>query len=267
MSVSVADILDLLDEIAPFRLAESWDNCGLQVGSLELRVSKVLMALDPTVRALRMAAKRNAQMLLTHHPLIFTPLARLETDVYPGNVLAEALAENISVAAVHTNLDAACGGVNDVLAGLLHLENVEVLVASGAVPGAGMGRIGDLARPVSLAGMAERLRSVLRTERLLCCGKRAEKIRRVAVVGGSGGDMIGLAAQRGADLLVTGDVRHHHALEAEAAGIVLIDGGHFSTENSAFRHFAERLRSAAEGRRWELSIEVDENERDPVWGL
>ena len=79
--------------------------------------------------------------------------------------------------------------------------------------------------------------------------------------------MIGLAAQRGADLLVTGDVRHHHALEAEAAGIVLIDGGHFSTEKSAFRHFAERLRSAAEGRGWELSIEVDENERDPVWDL
>jgi dinuclear metal center YbgI/SA1388 family protein len=267
MLPKISDILGLLDEIAPFQLAESWDNSGLQVGSLENRVSKILMALDPTVRALRMAAGRNAQMLLTHHPLIFKPLTRLEPDVYPGNVLAEALAEKISVAAIHTNLDAAHGGVNDALAGLLHLENVEVLLDSGVVQGAGMGRIGDLARPVSLAEMAKRLKSALQSERLLCCGKQAKEIRRVAVIGGSGGDMIGLAAQKGADLLVTGDVRHHHALEAEEAGIVLIDGGHFSTEKSALRHFAERLRSAAERRRWELSIEVDEQEKDPVRSL
>ena len=119
MASALKDIVGLLDEMAPFSLAEEWDNVGLQVGSPEGKVTKILMALDPTLKAVGQASLLGAQMLLTHHPLIFTPLSRIDLDGYPGDVIREALIKDISIVAIHSNLDAAKGGINDILADLI----------------------------------------------------------------------------------------------------------------------------------------------------
>ena len=260
----IRDILDRLENIAPTVLAETWDNPGLQVGSYSQEITKVFLSLDPTLKALNSAKRRNAQLLFTHHPLIFKPLSRLDINTYPGDVIAEALTSGICVIAAHTNLDMAKGGINDILADLLELETVEVLEEKDEVEGAGLGRIGDLPAAVRLSVLVEKVKRVFGAEQVKVVGREDEQIRRLAVVGGSGGSMISLASKKGADLLVTGDIGHHHASEAECLGIALIDAGHFHTEKTAFGAFAERLRAMVTEWGWEVAIEVDEDETDPM---
>ena len=258
------DVLDLLEEIAPSRLAEPWDNPGLQTGSFFQEIKTIFMALDPTMESLLAASGRQAQLLLTHHPLIFTPLSRIDLDVYPGNVIVEAARCGISVVSAHTNLDVASGGINDIMAGLLGLRDVEVLSETSGSDTAGLGRIGDLPEPASLLAVVDDVKRIFGAERVRMAGGDDVRIRRVAVVGGSGGGFVSLAAERRADLLITGDISHHHALEAKMLGIVLVDAGHFHTEKTAFKHFAEHLRNRVANLEWEVKIETDEDEVDPI---
>jgi len=260
----VKDILDRLEKIAPTVLAEPWDNPGLQVGSYSQEITKIFFSLDPTLKALRSAERRNAQLLFTHHPLIFKPLTRLDINMHPGDVIAEAVKSRISVIAAHTNLDMAKGGINDILAGLLQLQNVEVLEKKDEAGYAGLGRIGNLPAAVSLPVLVEKVKKVFGAEQVKVVGREYEQARRLAVVGGSGGSLISLASKKGADLLVTGDIGHHHALEAESLGIALIDAGHFHTEKTAFAAFAEHLGAMATEWGWKVAIEVDEDETDPM---
>jgi len=258
------DVLDLLEKIAPAQLAESWDNPGLQVGSNSQEIKKIFMALDPTLEALRSASDRHAQLLLTHHPLIFTPLSQVDINAYPGNVAVEAVKGGISVVSVHTNLDVAAGGINDILAELLGLQQVEVLEEKAGVDGAGLGRVGDLPKAGMLTSVVEDVRQVFGSDNLRLVADGDVRIRRIAVVGGSGGGLTSRASEKGADLLITGDVGHHHALEAKSAGIALIDAGHFQTEKIAFRGFAERLRGLIDELGWGVEIETFEDENDPL---
>ena len=260
----IKDILDRLEKIAPTVLAEPWDNPGLQVGSYSQEITKIFLSLDPTLKALRSAQRRNAQLLFTHHPLIFKPLSRLDINTHPGDVIVEAVKSRVSVIAAHTNLDMAKGGINDILAELLELETVEVLEVKDEAEYAGLGRIGDLPASVRLSVLVEKVKRVFGTEQVKVVGREDEQVRRLAVVGGSGGSLVSLAFQKGADLLLTGDIGHHHALEAESLGIALIDAGHFHTEKTAFGVFAERLRAMVTEWGWKVAVEVDEDETDPM---
>lgn len=267
MAPKLMAIIEVLEEIVPSRAAEEWDNSGLQVGHLSQEIRKIFISLDPTLKAVRKALQRNAQLLLTHHPLIFRPISHLDQGLYPGDVISEALQGGISIFAAHTNLDLVQGGTNDILAELFGLQNVEFLENrnDSGVDGTGLGRIGYLASPLKLSQMAEKVKEVLGTGRIEVVGHKNRKIRRVALVGGSGGTMISAASNKGADLLVTGDVRHHEALEAEALGLTLIDAGHFHTERAALGPFADRLKDALRGREMDVIVEVYKDERAPMW--
>lgn len=258
------DVLDLLEKIAPSKLAESWDNPGLQTGSCSQDISKIFMALDPTMKALLSASERHAQLLLTHHPLIFTPLSQIDINAYPGNVVVEAARFGVSVVAAHTNLDVAAGGINDIMAELLDLRHVDVLDDSGGFEGVGLGRIGDLPEPANLQAVINDVKRIFGVDSPRVVARGDVRISRIAVVGGSGGGLVSLAAKKGADLLITGDAGHHHAMEAGMLGIALLDAGHFHTEKTAFRHFAERLREMVSDLDWKVEIETDEDEVDPI---
>lgn len=261
------DILETLDRMAPFSNAEDWDNSGLQVGSLSQEITKILVSLDPTPVSLREASERRAQMLLTHHPLIFGSLFRIDRDAYPGNVISEALGSGISVVSAHTSLDVARGGINDMLADLFGLQGVEVLEKrdvplSGDL---GLGRVGDLRKPVSLSVLAKTAKQVLGVERVRISGRKDSRLCRVAVVGGSGGAMVPLASRRGADILITGDIGHHDARTAEELGLSLIDGGHFFTEKAALHLFADGFVGMLRKEGWDVSLEKYKDERPPMW--
>jgi GTP cyclohydrolase I len=261
MSPSLRDILKELDEIAPFSMAEEWDNPGLQVGSPSDKISKILVSLDPTLRAVQWACKRKAGLLLTHHPLIFKPVSCIDRDAYPCNIIGEALRSDVSIVALHTNLDMAKGGINDILAQLIGLQSIEAL-PTGSTDG--LGRIGNLPEEMSLFSVASIIMKAFKTTALPVMGPKDKIIKRIAIVGGSGGGEIPRASERGADLFVTGDNKHHEALQAEANGLALIDAGHYNMERAAMEVFAKNLDRHLKGLGWEIDVEIYKDEMAPM---
>lgn len=264
MKPRIEDFLLLMDELAPPGLAEAWDNPGLQAGGFSGVIERVFLALDPTPASIERAHKRGAQVLFTHHPLIFRPMSRVQVGSGPGRVLRGALKNEIHIVAAHTNLDAARGGLNDILADLLGLERAEVLEENAIDSGAGVGRVGLLPVPMSLADLLARVRGALKMEKAAIVGDPDAEIRRVAVVGGSGGSFVTVCRKKAADCLVTGDIGHHHALEAMDLGMNLIDAGHYRLEQTAFRLFGERLERVMAEKGWSVRVIPDEDERDPI---
>ena len=264
MIPTLGDFLLLIERIAPTRLAEPWDNPGLQIGDSGQKIKKIFSSLDPTPDALMNASETNAQLLFTHHPLIFKPVSHIEISGYPGRILAQAARKHISVVTAHTNLDVAKGGINDILANLMGLQDVEVLQPHDKEPGTGLGRIGDLPAPTDLLSLAKAVKKKLGADHIRLVGQKKENVRRVAVVGGSGGSLTSSAAGSGAEVLITGDVGHHAALEAESLGIALIDGGHFHTEKTAFSIFCQHLEDFFRKGGWEVDIETDSAQADPI---
>jgi GTP cyclohydrolase I len=267
MNPTVKDILVFLERIAPAATAAAWDNTGLQVGNLSLEVRKILTALDPALAVLREASRREAQLLLTHHPLIFPSLSTVNRETYPGDVIFEACNADIAIVAAHTNLDVAQGGINDMLASLFHLDDIEVLQKNPAQPQIGLGRIGNLPEPESLLSFAAKIERLLHSRILGISGNREKKIERVAVVGGSGGSLVALASAMGADVLVTGDVSHHDALRATGLGLALVDAGHFQTEKTAFSLFTHGFKDLLNREGWDVAVETFKEENNPMqWG-
>lgn len=260
------DIIEVLNEIAPFSLAEDWDNSGLQIGSLSTEIKKMLIALNPTVISVKRAAEKDAQLLLTHHPLIFRPVSCVTTDTYPGDVICESIRRNISIIAMHTNLDAAKTGINQILAEMLELDNIEALQPSKNPENdiSGIGRVGDLKSPKRLSEVSETVKRILGLTTIRVMGKRETEIRRIAVAGGSGGSMIVFACEKGADLLITGEIKHHEALAAESAGLCMIDGGHFSTERTPLVTYVDYLRDIFKKKNINVMFELFEDEEDPM---
>lgn len=212
--MTVQDIFDLLNEKAPFASAEDWDNPGLLVGDPNRPVERVLVALDATAGAVDTAVALGAALILTHHPVIFAPLKRLNANSVPYRLAQE----GIALIATHTNLDKAIGGVNDTLADRLGLENVTIAED-------GYTRIGVLPGEMTARDFAAHVAHVLDTP-VRYAGETP--VATVAVCGGGGGDFIagcvGLA-----DAYVTGEVKHHEWLAA-ADQIGVVEAGHYATE-------------------------------------
>ena len=241
---SVEEIRTWLDSWAPQQLAEEWDNVGTLV-DCGGPVDRVLTALDITRGVVEEAEQKNCRLIIAHHPVIFSPLKKLGPD-QPTFRLVQ---KGISAICMHTNLDAAQGGVNDVLAGLFGLQ--------GVCPVAGMGRVGRLPRPLAAAQLAGLCARLLGTPvRFVDAGR---PVAALAVVGGAGGDFLAAARAAGADALLTGEAKHHEALDAAETGISLVTAGHFATEAPVVPALAEKLR----GHFPALEVLVSESCRDP----
>lgn len=230
---TVQDILNILTHIAADDLAETWDNVGLLIGAPRNPVTSVLLGLDPTVELIHQAEDLGAELIITHHPAIFHPLKALRTDQPTGRFINAALQANINFIGCHTNLDAAVGGVSDVLATAVGVTNAKPLLPAGNSNCCGLGRIGDLAAPVDADTFIDDIHKALAPPWLLEAGPRPKTVSRVAVCGGSCSDFAENALAGGADVFITAEVKHAAARWAEEAGLWLIDGGHFATENIA----------------------------------
>lgn len=232
--IKVKDISDYINEIAPYSTKCSWDNCGILVGDPEAEVRKIALSLDLTAETLKIAKDFGAELIITHHPIIFKP----QSSFTKGNLAYELAVSGINAISAHTCFDCARGGVNDVLCELLCINNpVGVPDAECELP---MARIGDV-DPVSsgefASFVAERLNTVCRV-----AGKR-DSIKRVAVCGGAGMDFFDAAVKMGAEAYVTGDISHHHFLMAEETGVTIIAAGHFETENPAMTKLMDIIAS------------------------
>lgn len=267
MVPNVQDILGLLDTAAPFRLSESWDNSGLQTGQLTHPVQRVFSSLDPTMESLDRASAWQAQVLLTHHPLFFRPISRIQKDQFPGSVVFASVKRSISIISCHTNADAAKGGLNDLLAEQLDLRDVQVLAEQAPGSGAGLGRVGSLPEPCHLETFVQKVKETIGHPQPRIVGRRDTRIERVAVVCGSGASLLSRARDQGAHVLLTGDVGHHAALEAQTLGLTLVDGGHFYVEKLAFGLFVQKLARMALELGWEVAFRTYEKEEDPIRSL
>ena len=226
-------VMDVLEQLAPKRLAEDWDNPGLLVGAPNQNVRRILVCLDVSDKVVELAVACQADMIVAHHPLIFKGLKKIRTDLPLGARLQKLLKHDIAVAAAHTNLDIAVGGVNDVLAAAIGLEKLSTFVITSQEEDGTMeslGRMGTLPSPQAVADFARQVREALPTEHVRLVDAGPRPVRKVALCSGSGAEFIQKAAFMGADVYVTGDVKYHEAQQAVELGMHVIDAGHFATE-------------------------------------
>jgi dinuclear metal center YbgI/SA1388 family protein len=269
----VRDILAWLDLSAPFRYAESWDNCGLQVGDQEALVTRVLVALDPNSATLNEAEEQACECLVTHHPLLFSPLKAVRADQFPGNLVIRAVLKGIHVIAAHTNLDVARGGTNDHLGHLLSVQAMEPLERDDSRQEedryGGMGRIGFLPEAIRFNDLVKQTMKVLGGSPVRAVGNGEKQVHRVALCSGSGGGLIEQAISLGSDVFITGDVKYHDAQRALEAGLALIDIGHFASERIVVRPLAACLRAQAVAHHEALEVLEASGEKDPFrhWSL
>lgn len=368
MVAQVKDILALMETIAPASMAEAWDNVGLQVGERKWPVKSISIALDPTFDVVMQACKKGADLLITHHPLIFSPLRSIDTETPIGKIIEMAMHHQLAIFAAHTNLDSAADGLNEKLAVRIGLKDLKVLykqirddfvklvffvplndekkvlsalfeTQAGRIgdytgcsfrvqgkgtfkPGPstkpfigkrgeishveeirietvlqkddihavlehikachsyetmaydiyplhmneisqGLGRIGELEKDMKLFVLAEKIKQLLQIESVRIVGRPNYNVKRVAVSTGSGSGLIDSFLLSGADVFVSGDLRYHNARAVEAAGLALIDIGHFASERIAIDVLAEQLRKILNKNRFDVKIHKSKIEKDP----
>lgn len=246
------DVITVINEIAPPFLAEKWDNSGLQLGSIEKKVSKILLALDISQAVVTEALNNSIDMIITHHPLIFSGLKSISNDETKGEMIYNLIKNDIVVFAAHTNLDISENGPNDYLGKLLGLNDLDILnvtwekniddMNSYNNKKFGNGRIGTLDESKTLGDYAEYVKKKLSCSSVRVYGDIDKKVSRIAICGGSGGDFIIDAYKKGAQLYITGDVKYHDAQLALELGLSIIDAGHFDTEKHILSLLSEYLR-------------------------
>lgn len=221
---TVHDIESALYALAPKALAAEWDNVGLLAGSADREVRSVLVALDITEPVVEEAERMGADLIVSHHPVIFHPVKSITDRDPSGRLLIRLVRSGTGAVCMHTNLDAAQGGVNDALASALGLQD-----AAPAAEG-GIARIGTLPETMALPGFLARVKNALRPNgiRYVDGGR---PIRKVAAGGGACGDFLWEAAALGCDAFVTADLKYNHFLDAGVLGLTVIDAGHFPTED------------------------------------
>ena len=252
---TVQQIYEEMQRIAPLALAESWDNPGLLV-DCGGEVTRVLVTLDITPEVVAEAAAKHCEAIVAHHPVIFDPLKKLG----PQDVPFQLVRAGISAICMHTNLDAAAGGVNEVLAGIFGMQDPEPFAE-------GCGRVGSI-DPITVPELAKKAQQVLASR----CNQpldgpavqvkfadTGKTVQRLAVISGAGGSLFEEALAMGADCLLTGEANHHAAIDAVRLGLSLVAAGHYATEFPVCAAIADRLRAAFP----ELEVRVSGENRDP----
>ena len=229
--MTVQHLYDLIDRFAPFATQAEGDNSGFLVGSAEQEVTGILFALDVTEPVIDEAVSLGAQLIVTHHPLMFSPFHALTDGNYEGRLIRRLTRENISLIAAHTNLDQAPGGVNDTLAAACGLTDVT---------GEGFFRSGLLPKPMTAREFADELCGRLRTT-VRVMGPEDRIIRKAGLCSGGGSDMWHDAVETGCDAFVSGEIKHHWALALADSSVIGFECGHFATEEPGVRALAAAL--------------------------
>lgn len=243
MELKVKDIAKTIEDFAPTSLQESYDNTGLQIGDPEMKVSAVLLCLDVTEEILREAERRQCNMIVSHHPLLFSGLKHICGSTPTERIVTEALRKNIAIYASHTNLDSAIEGVSYEIAHSLNMRNLEVLCPNPANPATGLGIIGDIT-PTPKLEFLRKAKETLGVAHLKYSAQSPQiVVRRVALCGGSGASLIKDAITAGADALLTGDLKYHD-FTSYGYAILLADIGHYESELCTKKLFSRIIHQA-----------------------
>ena len=226
MQFKVKDVTKVIEEFAPLSIQEKWDNSGLCIGSSESPVSSVLFGLDCTPELVDEAIECGADMIVTHHPLIFSGLKKISPDDMIGEAVFKAIKAGISIYAAHTNADKVIAGVSGAMAAKLGLQNVEILSEDG--DGTGLGVVGELPKALTAEQVLELVKERFNLKMVKTSKPVEGKITKVAMCGGSGSSLISAAKAAGAQLYISGDISYHNFFTPE--GFMLMDIGHYESE-------------------------------------
>lgn len=250
-------IVTYLEQLAPARLAEQWDNVGLLVGNPQSGVDRVMTCLTVTPASAAEAIAGRAELIVSHHPFPFHALKRITTETPAGSLLLKLIAAGVAVCSPHTAFDSAREGINQSLAEGIGLRGVTPLVP--AEGGAGTGRWGWLREELPVETLTQRVGQLLGIEHVQVVGRPERVVRTVGIACGAAEDLLPVAAQLGCDCLLVGEVRFHSALLAEALEMTLILPGHFASERFAVERLAKDLASQFPA----LTTWASRDEQDP----
>ena len=251
-----------LSQIAPLRLAESWDNVGLLVGDRKQSVKRVMTCLTITPNVVAESIKEKADLVIAHHPLPFKALQKITSDTIAGKMLLQLIGAGTAIYSAHTAFDSAVEGINQMWANSLGLKSVVPLILQDPSSDSsdGAGRVGKLSEPISLDELVRRLASDVGATTPRRVGAADQKITKVAFACGSGGTFLSAAKRCGCDALITGEATFHACLEAESQGIGLGLLGHYWSERFAMERLAEQLSALIA----DLTIWPSQAEHDPI---
>ena len=229
--MKLEDIMRFLEKKYNPELAEKWDNSGLIVGRRESNISAVMVCLDITDDIIDQAVASRAELIISHHPLIFSEIKRITSDTLLGKKILKLTENKIAVYSMHTNADSAANGLNDYILEKLSLNGEKtVWLKNENYPESGLGRILELKKEKSVDDISKMIKEKLNLKNIRMAGNANKKVKKIAVLTGSGGSLIS-ELDNTVDLYITGDLKHHETLDALEEGLTLIDLGHYESEN------------------------------------
>ena len=242
------EIIKIIENICPERLAYSWDNVGLLCGDENKDVKKVFVTLDTNINTVKEAISKNADMIVSHHPILLGGIKRIDYSTSVGQMLKLLIENNIPLFAAHTNMDTAKGGINDKLAEMFELTDIKILDQHTDDSSAGLGRYGKLEKTIKFGNFAEHCKKILGTPFLRVSGDFEKDINTVAVASGSCSEII-----------ITGDMKYHNMIDMIELGICVIDAGHYPTEICVMDIFEDILK--------DTDIEIIKSENKDIFKL
>ena len=231
---------ELLDRIRlkyPEELQYSWDNSSLNLGDLDQDINKIMLTLEITNRTIDEAIEKGVDLVISHHPFLMSKVNQIRTDTIKGGLIYKMIRNNISAYCMHTSYDMAEDGLNDYFFDLLGIKDRQVLDVESSLDSYndgkeyGLGRLADLEKPIEIGDLISSLKDKLNIDHARYVGPKDLLINKIAVVTGNGSEFFQLAKSKGCDILITGDLKYHQAMDALDMGMALLDFGHYGTEH------------------------------------
>lgn len=263
MMTSVNKIFKIIDQIAPFDTADSWDNVGLLVGNENQVVNRILIALDISEEVIQEAIEEGFDLIITHHPIIFNPLKKITNDDRIGQILIDAIQNDIAIIAVHTNLDKAfASGINRYLADSFELNQLQILIPEGENYDYGHGIVGNFEKTVEFDEFISKVKNIFQINHISVSNVSKDKnIRKVVIASGASSDFINIALSTQADVFITSDLKYHECQTVIGTQLALVDVGHFESESIYLPHFKALIDLRISDKNYDVFTKVSEMER------
>lgn len=259
---------ELLDRIRlkyPEELQYSWDNSSLNLGDLDQDINKIMLTLEITNRTIDEAIEKGVDLVISHHPFLMSKVNQIRTDTIKGGLIYKMIRNNISAYCMHTSYDMAEDGLNDYFFDLLGIKDRQVLDVESSLDSYndgkeyGLGRLADLEKPIEIGDLISSLKDKLNIDHARYVGPKDLLINKIAVVTGNGSEFFQLAKSKGCDILITGDLKYHQAMDALDMGMALLDFGHYGTEHIFSESVYNYINSISGG----IEVLISERNIDP----
>jgi dinuclear metal center protein, YbgI family len=263
--MKLRELLDRIRVKYPEELQYSWDNSSLNLGDLDQDIKKIMLTLEITNRTIDEAVEKGVDLVISHHPFLISKLNQITSDTIKGGLVYKMIRNNISAYCMHTSYDMAEDGLNDYFFNLLGIKDREVLDVKSSLDYYnegkvyGLGRVAELEKPLVIGELISKLKDKLNIDHARYVGPKDLVISKIAVVTGNGSEFFQLAKSKGCDILVTGDIKYHQAMDALDLGIALLDFGHFGTEHIFSKSVYDYINSIS----GDIEVIISEKNIDP----